>query len=111
MMTKHTMTMKGDQEGRRGKEKEEATQLKADIPTQTDAATSRLDSSRPRPTNDAILDLSMSVITMTGMSTTFPAMTVNTMTMTESITLVTPPIVTGMISPTTFYVDNFILWF
>ena len=50
MMHKHTMTMKGDQEGRRGKEREEATQLKADIPTQIDAATSRHDSSHTKQT-------------------------------------------------------------
>lgn len=103
----YTTTMKGDQEGRRGKKREEATQLKADIPTQIDAATSRHDSSRPRPTSDAILDLSMTVILLTGMPITFLAVTAITMTMTESNTLVTLSIVTGMIT-NSFYVDNFI---
>ena len=41
----------------------------------------------------------MTVISLTGMPTTFLAMTVITMTMTESYTLVTMPNVTGMISP------------
>ena len=49
----------------------------------------------------------MTVILLTGMPTTFLAMTAITMTMTESNTLVTLSIVTGMIT-NSFYVDNFI---
>ena len=44
----------------------------------------------------------MTVILLTGMPITFLAMTAITMTMTESNTLVTMPIVTGMILPTAF---------
>ena len=49
MMTKPIKVVKRTQKGEKGEKEEEATQSKADIPTQTNAATSLLVSMSAKP--------------------------------------------------------------